>query len=120
MTKTKIITPTPATVARCNPNTRTRRASPRLKLLLSAGSSLLRRVLGCSTAHCRPLRFARGFRAAPIMAEQLEQAVQAAQEAVTKQGDTVRSLKASLKEGKIEKAGCAQTQAANSQGCCSG
>lgn len=37
------------------------------------------------------------------MAEQLEQAIQAAQDEVTKQGDTVRSLKASLKDGKVEK-----------------
>lgn len=37
------------------------------------------------------------------MAEELEKVVAAMQEAVTKQGDTVRSLKASLKEGKTEK-----------------
>lgn len=39
------------------------------------------------------------------MAEQLELAIQQAQEAVTRQGDTVRSLKASLKDGKAEKVG---------------
>lgn len=33
----------------------------------------------------------------------LQQAIEAAQEAVTKQGDTVRSLKAELKDGKVEK-----------------
>jgi hypothetical protein len=33
----------------------------------------------------------------------LEQQIQDAQAAVAKQGDTVRSLKASLKEGKVEK-----------------
>ncbi|GLC40466.1 hypothetical protein PLESTB_001261900 [Pleodorina starrii] len=38
------------------------------------------------------------------MAEHLEKEIQDAQEAVTKQGDTVRSLKASLKDGKAEKA----------------
>jgi glycyl-tRNA synthetase len=37
------------------------------------------------------------------MTEQLEAAVVAAQDAVTKQGDTVRSLKASVKEGKLQK-----------------
>lgn len=37
------------------------------------------------------------------MSEALEKAIQEAQEAVTKQGDTVRSLKASLKDGKAEK-----------------
>jgi hypothetical protein len=36
-------------------------------------------------------------------AQELEAAVSAAVEAITKQGDTVRSLKAQLKEGKIEK-----------------
>lgn len=35
--------------------------------------------------------------------EQLEEVYLAAQEAVTKQGDTVRALKASLKDGKVEK-----------------
>lgn len=39
------------------------------------------------------------------MTEQMEKDIEAAQEAVTKQGDTVRSLKASLKDGKAEKAG---------------
>ncbi len=39
----------------------------------------------------------------PPMADQAELAVQAAQEAVTKQADTVRSLKAEVKEGKIAK-----------------
>ena len=39
------------------------------------------------------------------MAEELEQAITAAQEAVTRQGDTVRSLKASLKDGAIQKVG---------------
>lgn len=38
------------------------------------------------------------------MTTELEQQIAAAQEAVTKQGDTVRSLKASAKEGKAEKA----------------
>ncbi|KAG2429717.1 hypothetical protein HYH02_013974 [Chlamydomonas schloesseri] len=37
------------------------------------------------------------------MTTELEQQIAAAQEAVTKQGDTVRSLKASAKEGKAEK-----------------
>jgi microcystin degradation protein MlrC len=37
------------------------------------------------------------------MAEELEKAIQAAQEDVAKQGDVVRSLKASLKDGKAEK-----------------
>ncbi len=37
------------------------------------------------------------------MAEELEKGIQAAQEEVTKQGDVVRSLKASLKDGKAEK-----------------
>lgn len=38
-----------------------------------------------------------------INTELLEQAFLAAQEAVQKQGDTVRSLKASLKDGKVER-----------------
>ncbi|KAG2487478.1 hypothetical protein HYH03_013900 [Edaphochlamys debaryana] len=38
------------------------------------------------------------------MTTDLEKQIQDAQEAVTKQGDTVRSLKASLKDGKAEKA----------------
>ena len=37
------------------------------------------------------------------MVQELEQAIVVAQDAVAKQGDTVRSLKASLKDGKIEK-----------------
>jgi hypothetical protein len=37
------------------------------------------------------------------MADVLENAITSAQDAVAKQGDTVRSLKASLKEGKLEK-----------------
>ena len=37
------------------------------------------------------------------MTADLEKAYLDAQEAVTKQGDTVRSLKASLKEGKVQK-----------------
>ena len=36
-------------------------------------------------------------------AQQLEEAISLAQEAVSKQGDTVRSLKASAKDGKAEK-----------------
>lgn len=36
------------------------------------------------------------------MSEQLDQQILAAQEAVTKQGDTVRSLKAGKKDGKVE------------------
>ncbi len=39
-----------------------------------------------------------------MSAEELEKQIQEAQDAVTKQGDTVRSLKASLKDGKAEKA----------------
>lgn len=39
------------------------------------------------------------------MSPDLEKEVQAAQEAVTKAGDTVRSLKASAKDGKVEKVG---------------
>jgi hypothetical protein len=38
-----------------------------------------------------------------MSAEELAKAVADAQEAVTKQGDTVRSLKASLKDGKVDK-----------------
>lgn len=37
------------------------------------------------------------------MAAQLEKGIDAAQEAVSKQGDSVRSLKALLKDGKAEK-----------------
>jgi hypothetical protein len=37
------------------------------------------------------------------MADALAAAIEAAQAEVTKQGDTVRSLKASLKDGKAEK-----------------
>jgi hypothetical protein len=39
----------------------------------------------------------------PQALEALEAAIKAAQEAVTYQGDTVRSIKASAKEGKAEK-----------------
>lgn len=35
--------------------------------------------------------------------EELQKALEAAQEAVTKQGDTVRSLKAELKDGKVDR-----------------
>lgn len=72
-----------------------RRAFPTVRSFLGGGAYLCKRPYSHQT-HPRSAAIIMG-------AEELEAAVLAAQEAVNKQGDTVRSLKAELKEGKVEK-----------------
>ncbi len=55
--------------------------------------------------------------------DDLERAIAAAQEAVTQQGDVVRSLKANVKEGKAQKVqsrSCAHTKPCNCTANCAG